>query len=89
MREIDRVRNYDKFQDAEFASKVEAYPPPVEESGTPEHQGVSQRESGSRTLKPVVGLGLRVLWLVLTKFFPWLGWLSVVVYFIIDWLSKH
>lgn len=89
MKEIDRVRNYDKFPDAQSASKAAAYPPQSGANDIPAYPIVLKEQNGSRILLRVVGLGLRVLWPVVTKFFPWLGWLSVVVYLIIEWLSKQ
>lgn len=89
MKEIDRVRNYDKLPDEESALKAEAYPPQVEESDIQAHPDASKPKNGFRISPRVVGLILRVLWPCVVKFFPWLGWLSVIVYLIIDVLSKH
>lgn len=89
MEKIDRVRNYDKFQDEESVLKAEAYPLQSAESDIQAHPDASKPRNGFRISRQVVGLILRVLWPFVTQFFPWLGWLSVVVYLIIDWLSKH
>lgn len=86
MKDLDRVRGYDKFPDQQSIEKVEAYPPPSDEVGTLRHQPASPKESGFRISARVVGLILRALWPFVTKFFPWLGWASLLVYAIIEFL---
>lgn len=39
-------------------------------------------------LKTALSVLARLSWGVLVKFFPWLGWLSLIVYSIIDFLTK-
>jgi hypothetical protein len=39
-------------------------------------------------LMPLVRFALKTLWVLTLKFFPWLGWLSFVVYNLIDLLVK-
>lgn len=39
-------------------------------------------------LKPLAATVGKVAWALLVKYFPWLGWLSFLVYYLIDFITK-
>lgn len=86
MKDLDRVRGYDKFPDQQLCEKAEASLPQDDATDTQERQPVSPKERGFRISRRAVGLILRALWPFVTKFFPWLGWASLIVYAIIEFL---
>lgn len=61
-----------------YCMKSEKKPEPAPEPVPPKSDG----------WKALLALVLKVAWPIVTKFFPWLGWLTVAVYAIIEFLSK-
>lgn len=89
MKDLDRVRGYDKFPSQQSNEKAKASLLLSDATDTQEHQPVSPKERGFRISPRAVGLILRALWPFVTKFFPWLGWASLVVYGIIEFLLSR
>lgn len=57
----------------------------AETSEVPQPASVSPKKF---QVLPLLRFGLKTLWVLALKFFPWLGWLSFVVYNLIDLLVK-